>query len=138
MKFKSRKDLLFYIIFWGSIIGILLTEISNNEYGLTAWLLKALAGFLLIILLWIWFGTCYIFKEQKLLIRYGPFRWRILIKDIKSIRKVKSPFTSPALAVNRLEIYYQKYEVVQISPQDQDAFINYLCNQNQNIKLETL
>ncbi|WP_409254340.1 PH domain-containing protein [Bacillus sp. SCS-153A] len=52
------------------------------------------------------------------------------------MRKVKSPITSPSLSINRLEIHYQKYEVIHTSPKEDEVFINCLIKMNPKVRIE--
>jgi hypothetical protein len=57
--------------------------------------------------------------------------------DIHSIRKIettKSILSSPALSMDRLEVFYNKYDSVMISPQDKDDFVAQLQNINPAIE----
>jgi hypothetical protein len=136
MKFKSKKDILFFIVIWGSIIGTFLVEMTNRENNIPEFLFKVAAGSIIFLLIWMWFGTTYTIGNSELTIKYGPFRWKIAIEEIQKIRKVKNPFTAPSLSVDRLEISYGKYEVIQVSPENQDIFIKCLLEENLDIKIE--
>ncbi|MBS7429248.1 MULTISPECIES: PH domain-containing protein [Virgibacillus] len=50
----------------------------------------------------------------------------INIKDIRSIRKTTNPFVAPSLSIRRIEISYDQYKTVQISPKEKSAFIKQL------------
>lgn len=62
------------------------------------------------------------------------FKQEIDIKKIRKIEKTDSPISSPALSVrDRIEIYYDKYDSVIISPEQQTEFIQSLKLINKNI-----
>ena len=49
-------------------------------------------------------------------VRCGPVRTQIPLDRIKSVRPVRSVLASSALSVDRLEITYDKFGVIMISP----------------------
>lgn len=62
------------------------------------------------------------------------FKQEIDIKKIRKIEKTNNPISSPALSVkDRIEIYYDKYDSVIISPERQAEFIQKLKLINKNI-----
>ena len=83
---------------------------------------------------WIWLGTHYTLEGRELVVRSGPFRWRIDIDGITSARRVRgasvrfrSSRSSPALSIDRLEIVYAGGRCLTISPADKDAFLKDLA-----------
>lgn len=140
MFFQSRKDLLFFILIWGTIIALVLLTVLNlestgNQLIPSDSIVGYIFTFLLTIpLIWIWFGTGYIIENDKLFFKFGPIKSHINIKEIKTIRKVKSPFTAPALAINRIRITYGNLtEVVDVSPKQEKEFIEVLLKKNPEI-----
>ena len=138
MRFKSRKDWWLTIIIWGSV----LVAIGSAGYGLIVKYATLLEFFIIILcaivvpifMLWFWFTTEYIIAENHLIIRCGPFKNKILLKNIKSVRKTKNPLSSPALSLRRLEISYDTYNSVLISPKNREEFIKTLTEQYPHIK----
>lgn len=65
----------------------------------------------------------------------GPFRWKIDIMTIISIRKTRNPLSSPALSLNRLEIRYGKWNTILISPKNVDQFCENLRKVNSKIDI---
>lgn len=86
-------------------------------------------------LMWIWFKTGYTIRDNFLKIQYGPFKWKIKINEIDSIRETRNPFTAPALSMDKVEINYAKFKTVAISPKDKMEFISQLRKQNSNINV---
>lgn len=68
-------------------------------------------------------STRYLVGDRELIVRSGPFRWRIAIDSIESIRPSRSPLSSPALSLDRLEITYSGGRRLLISPQDREGFL---------------
>ena len=59
--------------------------------------------------------------------------------DIKSIRKITetyNPLSSPAASIDRLEIFYNKFDSILISPKFKKEFIQNLLEINPNIEIE--
>ena len=76
--------------------------------------------------LWLMTSTYYRLYDDLLLIRSGPFRWRISLASITSIKPSNNPLSSPALSLKRLEIGYAKHRTILISPAEQQLFIQAL------------
>jgi hypothetical protein len=68
-------------------------------------------------------STRYEVTAREVIARSGPFRWRIGIDDIESIRPSQSLISSPALSVHRLEIRYAGGRTLLISPADREGFL---------------
>lgn len=86
---------------------------------------------------------CYIFLS----IKYNIAKENLNIKcgflinqniDINTIRKISetyNPLSSPAASLDRLEIVYNNFDSVLISPKDKKAFINDLITINPTIEV---
>ncbi len=79
--------------------------------------------------------TYYLIEEENLVIRFGPFKKTVPLDAIKSVKKTMNPLSSPALSLKRLEITYNTYDMVLISPKDRDAFIEIISSRYKNIKI---
>jgi hypothetical protein len=79
------------------------------------------------IILWAAFFIKYEFHDQYLYVRGGPFKSRILYKDIKKIHPTKEIFTGYRLlsASEGLEVFYRTAGMgsVKISPKEQELFL---------------
>ncbi|MBB6454159.1 hypothetical protein HNQ94_002610 [Salirhabdus euzebyi] len=142
MNFPSKKDIWFFLIFWGIILSIILIYIFNSDpVGMQLITYNSVLGYIIAaliigLLLWIWFGTGYMVEEGFIKVQFGPFRSAVRIEEIKKISKIKSPFTAPALSVDRLEILYGKYKVMNISPKNVNEFIRLLVTENPHIQID--
>ncbi|MCG7344910.1 PH domain-containing protein [Sporosarcina sp. ACRSL] len=142
MYFPSKKDIWFFLAIWGFIFFIIFIYIFGGEpIGWQIVTYKSVLGYIgsammIALLLWVWFGTGYRIEGDIMKIRYGPFRSKIAISDITKIRKTTSPFTAPSLSVDRLEILYGKYDVVNVSPKKVDEFIRELVSRNPHIQVD--
>ncbi|WP_438317028.1 PH domain-containing protein [Sporosarcina sp. FA9] len=144
MYFPTKKDVWFSIIIWGFILFMILIYIFGGEpVGWQLITYKSIPGYIIgaliiTLLLWIWFGTGYKIEGEFLKVRYGPFKSKINIKEIKVIRRTKNPFTAPALSVDRLEIQFSKFDVINISPKSESQLIHSLLAINPHIQLDDI
>jgi uncharacterized membrane protein YdbT with pleckstrin-like domain len=130
MKFPSKKDIWLEIIFWVSMIVSLASACIAFITGKTSFgesiFLFIFTIVLPIILIWLWFTTYYVLDNKELVIRSGPYKKRISLEKIISVKKTLNPLSSPALSLKRIEITYEKYGMALISPKDREQFIKML------------
>jgi len=78
----------------------------------------------------------YSIEGDKLKIKCGYFfNFLIEVKDIKTISETFNIISSPALSFNRLEILYNKYDTLLISPKDKKRFLEAIKRINPEIKI---
>ncbi|WP_158232019.1 PH domain-containing protein [Sporosarcina sp. P16b] len=144
MYFPTRKDIWIFLIIWGFILFMILICIFGGEpVGWQLITYKSVLGYIigastLTLLLWIWFGTGYKVEGELLKLTFGPFKRIIHINEIKKINRTKNPFTAPALSVDRLEILFGKYDVINISPKNESELIHSLLAVNPNIQIDKI
>lgn len=81
------------------------------------------------LLVWILVSTNYRFVNTNLLVRCGPFRWKIPISEITSVTPTGSVLSSPALSLDRIRIEYgTSRREIMISPRDKEGFLAALEN----------
>lgn len=66
--------------------------------------------------------TWYDVDGNTLTIRSGPFFWRVPIDAIDSVKPTRSPLSSPALSLDRLDIRYGGRRIM-VSPSDKPGFL---------------
>jgi hypothetical protein len=93
--------------------------------------LLLVAGYLLFLMR----TTRYIITPEQLQIRCGWSNQQIVLEQIRKIAPTHNPLSSPALSLDRLEISFGKYDMVLISPQKKQEFIDALLAQNPTIQL---
>lgn len=76
---------------------------------------------------WILATTRYDLSNELLVVRSGPFRWRIPLSEITSVATTRNPLSSPALSLDRLRLEYGKGRALMISPRDKDEFLRALA-----------
>lgn len=78
--------------------------------------------------------TYYIIEGEVLKVRSGLFYNKTFnIKAFRKIVKTNSAINAPAASLNRLELFYNGYDSVVISPKDREAFITHIKNINPGV-----
>jgi hypothetical protein len=79
-------------------------------------------------------STYYVVEDEMLRVRSGLFYNKTYsIMAFRKIIKTNSALTAPAASLDRLELFFNGYDSVVISPKDKDAFIAHLMRINPNI-----
>ena len=60
----------------------------------------------------------------------------ININRIKNISETHNPLSAPAASLDRLEMAYDEYGSILISPQDKLGFLDYITRLNPQIKVQ--
>ena len=144
MYFPSKKDWWMTIIIWLFAGIFIMLPVFFPDFGVwmtpefldKQWIKIMVLCPIGFVLMWIWFKTGYTIKGHSLIIQSGPIKKEILIDEIYLIRETKNPFTAAALSMDKIEIYYGKYDFITISPEDKTAFIRQLRKRNANIETD--
>ena len=140
MNFKSRKDVLFYIIIYSItlfIITMAILEINKNgfeSYEIWTYIFSiAVIGFII----WTLNSTKYDLTNKHLNYQSGLITGKIQIDSINTIINGKTMWSGlkPATARNGLIIKYNKYDEIYISPKTNETFICEILKLNKNIKV---
>lgn len=133
--YYSKKGKLLGIIIWLPVIVMLFFFIKEK-----VWLGILFIFFYFIFVGIIWFRTRYIIVNNKLLlIRIGPYTHsRFDIEKIKSIKRTKTMFASPANSMDRIEILDRNANCVFISPNNKQAFVKELLKINPTIETNVI
>jgi len=130
--FKSKIDIL--------LLSVLLILISVEAYMLYTMTILGIiiVGIFILFFVYLYLDTIYVFtSDKKLKIRIGFFFHKeIYIKSIRKVRAVRHHRASPALSSDRLEISYNRYGRVVVSPSNQTKFIKELTDVNPRIRVE--
>jgi hypothetical protein len=126
--YRSKTDAWLVAVVVFSAIASLFGAIVVLFAGFSvAWALAAfIAGIGAGLPLWLLYSTHYTLGQGQLVVRSGPFTWRITIADITSVTPTSNPLSSPALSMDRLRIEYGKGASLMISPRDKNRFLNDL------------
>jgi hypothetical protein len=122
--FRSKVDGWLGAIVAAAVLAMLggaWTTLSENE-GVQG-VLAALPGVIAAVLaVWVFFGTDYRLDVSELYVRSGPFRWRVPLREIRSVTPTRNPLASPALSLDRLRIDYGDGRWIMVSPADSERF----------------
>jgi energy-coupling factor transporter transmembrane protein EcfT len=130
-KFESKTDLwlvLFLsVIFGGIAIKLVLDQVWGGLIPVV---------FTIAFIVHIFTTTFYIIEDKNLTIKCG-FLINILIPadSIKRISETNNLMSSPALSLDRLEIIYNKFDTVMISPKDKTKFIKAIRDINPEVEI---
>jgi hypothetical protein len=141
MKFSPRRDLWLSIVIWSSVIVLFICGLSpffKDGAGIIGGtfiflLCFSIAGFLA----WAWSATYYVLNESDLFIRSGPVTKSISFESIAKIKSIRSWSSSAATSSRRIEINYGRYDYVQISPLDEEAFLTELKKRCPHLRFDT-
>lgn len=140
MYFKSKKGIKPFLMFWSPAFLLILFYLFLLKQSILVFVIIAL---IICLLSWVWFGTGYKIKGGIIKIKSGPFRSTVRIEEIKKLSRSNGSLSEisfnsgPALSTDRLEIFYGKnYHVVNISPKNENDFINTLIVENPCIQVD--
>lgn len=112
--------------------------VSQNQIGRTVSLATSVIMVIaLLLILWIWFDSCYKIDHKNFYYRTGPFRGKIMLQKIKRIKKNTFFYVGmkPKRPKKGLTIEYNKFSELYIAPLEQDLFIEELLKKNANIEI---
>ena len=133
IKFLILSTILLMLVFISYLCFII--RMLNAETIITG----IISGLVIILLLWIWFGTYYQLSKDKLVAASGPFVWNIKISDIDFIRLNQNTFGGmykASLSMKGMEIRYKKRRSLYISPVQQETLIKRLKELNTKIEIK--
>lgn len=116
-----------------SIVMFLIYQSGAETKEILAFLFGALA-----VVFYLIYGIRYEIADNYMLkVRAGVFyNINVPIEHIHTIEKTNSILSAPASSLDRIEIKYNKYDSVVISPKHRDFFIQELIKINPNIILK--
>ena len=143
MKFKTRRDITFKLIFAG--ISLLLFILIAESFLFTEFsedyviVFDSIIAVIWIFIIWIFLDTKYYVTDKYLVYRSGPLYGKILLRNIKKIIVDKTAWSGPkkiALARFGLLIYYDIDKEIYISPKTNKTFVDYIKTKNPDIEVE--
>ena len=81
--------------------------------------------------------TYYVINVDHLFIRCGFSTTKIDLKSIRKISDSRDLISSPALSNDRLEIMYNKFDTVLISPKEKTGFLSEIKIANPDIEIKS-
>lgn len=131
-KFESKIDL-WFILFLALIFGGILVRSVYDQN----WISFSIILLVVIFIAYMFSTTFYIIENKKLWIKCGIFfNLSIEIEGIKKVSESYNIISSPALSFDRLEILYNKFDTVLISPKDKIRFIEAIKKNNPDVEIK--
>lgn len=131
-KFKSKID--HWVVFFMVILfGLILVRLFYDKN----WLGFSFIIFVISFVVYTFSATYYTIERDKLIIKSGLlFNSTIEIQNIKKISESYNIISSPALSFRRLEILYNKFDTVLISPKDKERFLSAIQKINPEVEIK--
>ncbi len=126
MTFRSKIDTWVWLAFAISIVAVAVSAapafLADDVALPFVFATLGACGLAMGLFLWMLLSTYYVVEEQTLRIQSGPFRWRLKRDEIRTLSRTRSPLSSPALSLDRIEIRYGARGRVLVSPEDAQGF----------------
>jgi hypothetical protein len=128
MKFKSKIDWWMHIALAFMPVANIWMIVSFIQRGGSVDAIVAIIFLLTNVFLVLpsWFNTYYVLGEKELLVKCGFLGKKIAYGSIKSVRETRNPLSSFALSIDRIEIKYGIVDMILISPENKQEFIQRL------------
>jgi hypothetical protein len=145
MVFRAKIDSFFIFIMSITILvlsGVLLIPLFTDK---TRTMLDTVIVFSLLIIsvgfiIWSIFSIKYVFYDDYLLVKGGPFRSRILYQEITMVSPTKDIYTGYRLLSSKsgIEIFYKSGTLgsVKISPKENELFLSELKKRCPNVIIQ--
>jgi Bacterial PH domain len=118
-------------------IGLIIGFTSAIMIAQKAWAGLAINLLVILFIVHLITTTFYQLEGKSLRIKSGfIINKLIMIDSIRKIQKSNSLFSSPAASLDRLEIFYNKYDSILISPKDNQKFLAELQKINPTIEID--
>jgi hypothetical protein len=138
--YPSKRDGWLELLIWISVMVMVVAAlvVARQPGPAGVWLsfagvLLGSAGFSL----WILYGTSYRLVDRDLVVRSGPFRWRVPLDSMVEIAPSRNPTSSPACSLDRLQIScLDPRPGLLISPEDKRVFLQDLVSRAPGLRLE--
>mgnify|MGYP000064832020 CR=1 FL=1 len=139
MEFRTRKDrwlvvlLLLMVIFCG-VGGLMLLAEPGHKHLPVAILCLVFSGASVFLM----YPVRYTLAERELVVRGGPFRWRVAYENIEKVTPTRNPLAAPAWSLSRLRVdhrYRGRTVFLLISPERQEEFLRELAGRCPHLML---
>ncbi|HEX5760840.1 MAG TPA: PH domain-containing protein [Thermoanaerobaculia bacterium] len=130
LTFRSRIDRWLVVVLLASfsiplLVILPLLALTDEVDRWSVLLVLALLALNALFVVWLFRSTYYVLTVDELLVRSGPFRWRVPLTAITRVRPSRSLLSAPALSLDRLEIRYDG-DTLLISPREKEEFLRAL------------
>lgn len=120
--YRSKISWIIYIPLIVSLIPLIVIIIVED-----IWLVGLVFLPVVMFISYIFLKTKYMITGDVLYIQCGfLYNQQIKISSIRQIKETNNPISSPALSLDRIEIKFDKYNSVLISPKGKEMFIKHL------------
>jgi hypothetical protein len=138
--YPSKRDLLLTLLIWAVVLGVAFAAF-NLWNAPESFAFKVVTAIMMwgavAFTIWVFYTTRYILHDRELMIRAGPFRWRVPLEGIEKVYPTRNPLSSPACSLDRLRIRYRGSGFgVMISPEDKGAFLRDLVSREPGLELD--
>ena len=138
--YPSKRDAWIVLVLWVAVLGMAAAAVGiwfdeaplGFRAGMSA-LLATTGGFTL----WVLYSTSYTFDKDELIVRSGPFRWKVPLDSIHEAFPTRNPLSSPACSLDRIRIRYGRRWGIMISPENKSAFLRDLVSRVPELELRS-
>lgn len=129
-RYTSKTSPAFYVpvlIIWIAVTTLMITE--------QAWIVLPVITLAVAFSAYCTFTIRYQVSDQELMISWAFWKRIVKIDSIRRIKETNNPLSAPAASLDRLEILFNKYDTIMVSPKEKEAFIQQLTGINPNIEI---
>ncbi len=141
-KYKAKTDLILFLpvaaIMLGTTLPLIFRAVKETDpaAAATEWGVALLMLIVTAFCIDLFLATYYAINGDQLIVRSGVlYKKRIAIASIRKIKKTRNLISAPAPSLDRLEIFYNKFDSIIISPKDKQGFIADLTKLNPAIEV---
>lgn len=80
--------------------------------------------------------TYYTIQDEKLTVKCGFYKQQFDIKSFRKMEETNNAMSSPALSLDRLELYFKGYDSIVLSPKNKAGFIAHIQQINPVIEYQ--
>ncbi|MDQ2070829.1 PH domain-containing protein [Natronospira bacteriovora] len=134
-QYRSKMDAWIVLVLLGSALvclwagGVLLIESEGDKLVIALLIAAVGAG----LPLWMLLDTVYVIDQDMIRVHNGPFRWKVPLANIQSVKRERTILAGPALSMDRIVIQYGRWKMLIISPRDPETFIAELENRRASL-----
>lgn len=141
MRFKSDFSKLgFSVLLIPVFLILIISAFTEKDINLIIFPPIGLFAFLVVIFTILYFTTYYEIREDILIISFFFIKTKIKISEIRSIKYsnsfIKTNLYKPGFHYKGLEVLYNKFDDIYISPKNKEQFIAQLQEINPNIEIK--
>lgn len=120
------------------IVIVFATIIVLAAFDDQGWVVLSIISPITVFIAYTFLNTYYIIQDDNLIIKSGfIYHQKINIKTITKIESTKSIISAPATSLDRIEISFNKFDQVVISPKHKQEFIAHLVEINPELSKNT-